>query len=245
VNAPDPSLMIHLNKHQAKRLRHYFGLGARACRHELDGIDLDLIGFKLIEATPDTYSGNRVALSTLGIETLHQHRQATITTRSVHHQLGARLAKYLRRQGRITWENIEFRNWIMTKPIRNSAEALNYPHWQCVRPDVFSIAPSLQSKYTNPCVHEVKVSRADFLSDVAKPEKREAYAAMAEAVYYVAKDGIIDPAEVPQGYGLLVERQDGEFVLAKRPRKRKVELQPHHYLNMIVKPGEYPADYGL
>lgn len=76
MNASDPSLSILLNKHQAKRLRHYFGQGARAYQHELD-----LIGFKLVDATPDTYSGNRIALCPLGIETLHQHRQATITTK--------------------------------------------------------------------------------------------------------------------------------------------------------------------
>lgn len=236
---------FRLNRHQAKRLRHYFELGTRAYRRDLDGVDLDLIGFKLVEATADSFSGNRIVLTPAGVEMLHQHRQATISARGVHHELGARLAEFLRKQGRITWENVEFRNWVLSKPIRGSAEVLDYPHWQCVRPDVFSIAPSLQMKYANPCVHEVKVSRADFLCDLAKPEKREAYAAMAEAVYYVAPEGIIDPSEVPQGFGLLVEREGEGFVLTKRPRKRKVELQPIHYLNMIVKPGTYPADYGL
>ena len=70
------------------------------------------------------------------------------------------------------------------------------------RTDVFSIEPSLKHERANPCIHEVKVSRADFLSDLAKPEKREAYAGMAEAVYYVAPEGIIQPAEVPEGWSL-------------------------------------------
>lgn len=234
-----------LNKSQSKRLRYYFSQGNRAFRHELDGTDLDLVGFKLIETAPDGYSGNKIKLTDFGIELLHKHRQADIASRSVHHDLGSRLAAYLRKQGRITWENVEFRNWVLSKPIRNSNESLNYPHWQCVRPDVFSIMPSLQFKNSNPCIHEVKVSRGDFLADRAKPEKRNAYAMMAEAVYYVAIEGLIEPAELPQGFGLLVERSEGEFVLAKRARRHKVELQAHHYLNMIVKPGMYPDDYRL
>ena len=209
-----------------------------------DGIDLDLIGWGFIKIDATKW-GNYAEVTELGLEALHRHRQADIAVRSVHHNLGERLAEYLRKQGRITWENVEFRNWLLSKTHPISKDTIDYSHWQCVRPDVFSILPSLQLKYANPCIHEVKVSRSDFLGDLAKPEKREAYAKMAEAVYYVAPDGMIDPKELPQGFGLLTEREEGVFVLAKRPRKHKVELQPHHYLNMIVKPGVYPANYGL
>lgn len=241
MNAPELNMaegtiqLSQLSRKHLKRMRHYFE--RRCATYMADGIDLDLTGWKLIKLTSTKWS-NYAELTELGVELLHQHRQSDIAARSVHHNLGERLAEHLRGQGRITWENVEFRNRV------RDAE-LDYDRWQCVRPDVFSILPSLNLKGANPCVHEVKVSRSDFLSDLAKPEKREAYAAMSEAVYYVAPEGMIDPAEMPQGYGLLVERQEGEFVLVKRPRKRKVELQPQHYLNMIVKPGMYPSNYGL
>jgi hypothetical protein len=239
MNAPELTSAMRLSKQQAKRLRHYFERGSRASVHEFDGIDLDLIGFKLIEATQHKHiSGSRIELTAFGVEVLHQHRQADIAVRNVHHDLGGRLGEHLRKQGRITWENVEFKNMVMNRE-------LNYERWQFVRPDVFSILPSLNLKGANPCIHEVKVSRADFLSDLAKPEKRAAYALMAEAVYYVAPEGVINSTDMPQGFGLLVERAEGEFVLAKRPRKHKIELQPHHYLNMIVKPGNYPDNYGL
>lgn len=218
-------------------MRHYFTMGARASQWDFDMVDLDLLGLKLIEATnrPGGHQ-NRISLTERGVLVLHQHRQADIAARSVHHSLGSRLAEFLRAQGRITWENVEFRNLVAEKDI-------DYQRVRLVRPDVFSIAPSLQLKYANPCVHEVKVNRADFISDLSKPEKREAYSAMAEAVYYVTPAGLIDPKEIPQGFGLLVEKEPGQFALVKRPRKRKVALQPHHYLNMIVKPGAYPAGY--
>lgn len=227
---------IKLNKRQAKRLRYYFE-HPRA-NFQRDGIDLDLLGLALISVTETQWHYDHATITQAGIDVLHRHRQADKAARAVHHNLGTRLADYLRRQGRITWENVEFSNRVQDKE-------LGYERKQCVRPDVYSILPSLNLKGANPCVHEVKVSRADFLSDLAKPEKRAAYAMMAEAVYYVAPEGMIDPKEVPQGFGLLIERGEGEFVLAKRPRKRKIELQSQHYLNMIIKPGMYPEDYGL
>lgn len=226
---------VALPRRQAQRLRHYFGRGGRATAYDLDGIDLDLIGTGLIRAEASDYAGNRITVTDLGAKVLHEHRQADITSRAVHHTLGERLAAWLREQGRITWENVEFHN---TVPVEQAGDVAI-----CVRPDVYSIKPSLRAIYSNPCVHEVKVSRADFLGDLAKPQKRAAYAMMAEAVYYVAPEGVIQPNEVPKGFGLLVERTEGTFVLARRARRNKIQLQPQHYLAMIVKPGRYPQGY--
>ncbi|MDP3008129.1 MAG: hypothetical protein Q8N30_03560 [Methylococcales bacterium] len=227
------SLTTNLSRHHIKKLRYYFTYRRANCTR--DGIDLDLVGWKMIVIDTTSW-GNYAQITELGMDTLHNYRQADIQVRKVHHTLGERLAAHLRESGRITWENIEFKNKIIDCEY-------NIERWKAVRPDVFSILPSLNLKGANPCVHEVKVSRADFFSDLAKPEKREAYAAMSEAVYYVAPEGIITPNEVPHGYGLLIERNESEFLLIKRPRKRKVELQPQHYLNMIIKPGQYPQSY--
>jgi len=226
-----------ITKQQNTRLRYYFERGIRCSKNDMDATDLDLSGLKLIEITVGTYS-NQIKVTPSGIEAIHQYRQKTIATRNIHNNLGARLSEYLRKQGRITWENIEFKNRL-TNP------ETGYEQFQCVRPDVFSILPSLQLKYANPCIHEVKVSRADFLGDIGRPEKREAYYEMSEAVYYTVPEGMVSPEEIPTGFGLMIETKNGTFKLVKKVRKRKVELKPHHYLNLIIKPGEYPADYGL
>ena len=235
--------MSSLTKAQAQRLRFYFSRGSNASAH-LDGTDLDLVGHKYIEISKAEYGRERVSLLPLGLGVLHQHRQADIQNRSGHHSLGERLAHHLRSEGRITWEDIEFKNLVADKESKTPGGDC-YAYWRVVRPDVFSIAPSLNIKTANPCVHEVKVSRADFLSDLAKPQKREAYALLAQAVYYVAPEGIIQTSEVPQGMGLMVERKQGEFVLLKRPKKNKVELHPHHFLNLIIKRGVYPENHGI
>jgi hypothetical protein len=110
-----------------------------------------------------------------------------------------------------TWENVEFSNPDNTQPKR----------WGVVRPDVFACLPALKAENAAPAIYEVKVSRADFLADLAKPEKREAYTQLAEAVYYCCPAGLIDKAEVPDGFGLLVEAAPGAFELKKKARRQK------------------------
>lgn len=67
----------------------------------------------------------------------------------------------------------------------------------------------------------MKVSRADYMADVAKPEKRAAYSQLAEAVYYCCPVGMIEKTDLPDGYGLLVEVAQGTFELKKRARRQK------------------------
>lgn len=50
---------------------------------------------------------------------------------------------------------------------------------------------------------EVKVSRADFLSDVRRPEKQAPWREIAHRHAYAAPDGLIDKDEVPEGCGLI------------------------------------------
>jgi hypothetical protein len=232
---------IELGRAQVKRLRHYFNHGAQVWIYTLDGIDLDLAGFGLIQIAHSEASSHhtKVTVTEVGLQALHKHRQADIANRSVHHSLGNRLAAHLRSKGRMTWENIEFKN-LHKEKLEGHKE---YGYWRTVRPDVFSMNPTLNIKTANPCVHEVKVTRADFLSDMAKPEKRDSYRLLAEVVYYVAPEGIIQPSEIPEGFGLLVENAKGEFVQLKRANKRPTALEHHHYLNLILKPGELPQSW--
>lgn len=52
-------------------------------------------------------------------------------------------------------------------------------------------------------VCEVKVSRADFAADVAKPWRRDPVRGMGDWRIYVAPAGLLLPAEIPPGWGLL------------------------------------------
>lgn len=91
-------------------------------------------------------------------------------------------------------------------------------------------------KSAAPAIYEVKVSRADFLADLAKPEKRLAYAALAEAVYYCCPEGLICKEELPEGFGLLCEMQ-GQFELHQEPcrRAKGFELAADTAMTLMVK----------
>lgn len=50
---------------------------------------------------------------------------------------------------------------------------------------------------------EIKVTRADFLSDIARPEKQQPWREFAHRHAYATPAGLVEPREVPAGSGLL------------------------------------------
>jgi hypothetical protein len=209
-----------------RRLRHYWqGKGLPGGGASLaDGIDLDLAAAGLI-VRRDVMGGAYFVTTPTGEQELHAEKKREIARRAPHHELARRLAVHLQGKGRITWENIE----LMVHLAQGNR--------QLIRPDVYSLVATYNEKNLAPCVHEVKVSRADFLSDVAKAEKRSGYLAVAESVFYVTPEGLVDPAEVPEECGLIVEREAGIFEQVKRTKKRAVRLASSTFMNLVLKPG--------
>ncbi len=209
------------------RLRKLWSLGRPMLAGELGGIDLDLIVHGFAETAGGAYTQTAMLTVTRrGVAHLNEARQGLIGAQRPHHELGGRLAQHLQGKGLHTWENVEFINPDWTQPRR----------WGSVRPDVFACLPSLKAESAAPAIYEVKVRRADFLSDLAKPEKREAYAQLAEAVYYCCPDGLIDKAEMPDGFGLLVEVAPGSFELKKKAcRQKKFVMAVNTAMTLMVK----------
>jgi hypothetical protein len=211
-SALDCKAMPLITQSHTSRLRKLWSYGRPVSVSELGGVDLDLMAHGFIETTEARYSAAGVVVVTrLGVAHLNEIRQTLIKAQRPHHDLGSRLATHLRSKGFYTWENVEFSNPDWSQP----------RSWGVVRPDVFACLPSLKSGSALPAIYEVKVSRADFLADLAKPQKRDAYRALAEAVYYCCKDGMMDKGEIPDGFGLLCEVAEGEFVLRKKARRMK------------------------
>lgn len=210
-----------------RRLRFYWrGRQGKGGASLTDQIDLDLAAAGLIQRRE---SGGVVYffITSAGEVELSAENKREIERRKPHHELGCRLAQWLRDQGRITWENIQLST--------GSTEDGNVT----VRPDVYSMFKTLDPKRMNPVVHEVKVSRADFLADVKMPSKRAGYARFSESVCYVAPAGLIAPQEVPDGCGLLEEQTPCQFALIKRAKRKKVDLTARDFMNLILKPGEF------
>jgi len=70
-----------------------------------------------------------------------------------------------------------------------------------------------------PIVHEVKVSRADLLGDLRRQAKRQAYLSLAAECWYVVREGIARPEDVPPECGLLVATATALDVARTAPRR--------------------------
>ena len=189
-----------------RRLRQLWSLGRPAHLGELGGVELDLIVNGLLEqVTTGRHAGPVVTVTPAGVVHLSSVRQARVTAQQPHHDLGTRLAMHLRARGFFTWENVQFQ----------------VAGGQLVRPDVYACRPSLLARNAEPAIYEVKVSRADYLADLARPAKRGAYSALAQAVYYCTPAGLVHKGELPDGCGLLEEQPGGTFFLVKRARRAR------------------------
>ena len=82
--------------------------------------------------------------------------------------------------------------------LRHQAKAT----WRMARPDVFSVRRTSVENYLQPMVHEVKVSRADLLSDLRNAAKRESYQWLSCETYYVLPAGVAEPHEIPEAFGV-------------------------------------------
>jgi len=214
-----------LTRQHYKRLRWFFKAPAGNASLA-DNIDLHLAACGLIERVERFGGAVCFRITTPGTIELAAENQREIERRKPHHSLASRLARWLQEQGRATWENIEF---IVETPAGR----------QAIRPDVFSLATTCNPARITPHVYEVKVSRRDFLADIAQPKKRAGYATIAERVFYAAPAGMISPDECPDGCGLVLE--DGDtFVVARKAKRQPVQLGPAQFMNLILKPGIVP-----
>ncbi|WP_244131251.1 hypothetical protein [Burkholderia gladioli] len=234
-------LTVNLTRHHYKRMKFYWRGGRDGGASRTDGIDVDLAGLGLIMRLHDAPLGRGVcfAITERGEQELALERQREIERRSPHHNLGGRLSAWLRTQGRATWENIEF---VVEATEENQIPGTSFavPGYRSpVRPDVFSMVTTRNPAQMRPYVHEVKVSRADFLADVANVDKRAAAAMISESFFYACPEGMIGKDEVPPECGLVYEHSEGDFSVVKRPTRKKLILTPEHFMNLILKPGEF------
>lgn len=108
------------------------------------------------------------------------------------------------------------------------------PHrWRLARPDLFSIRRTSNPNYLHPVVHEIKVSRADLLGDLKRPDKRAAYLQMGGACWYVlGRDAkgraIASPEEVPPECGVMQWEADDRLAVLRPAPRRTVERLPFH-----------------
>ncbi len=79
---------------------------------------------------------------------------------------------------------------------------------------------------------EVKVNRADFLSDRHKASRRADTVCGAER-WYLTPWGMVDADELPEGWGLLQLRGERIYRVAKAPLRERTPAVYHKELKML------------
>lgn len=183
-----------------RRLREVWRSAGWPCQ---DMIEVELLAAGWLERVRDDAGRETLRVSDAGIAVLAATLQGNRQARDAHEALVARVVLEQQRAGRIAWRGLSLR-----ARIADAAHAKG-ERWAMAMPDVFSVRQTSVAGYLQPEVHEIKVRRADLLSDLRHEVKRAAYLGMAGACWYVLAEGIGDADEIPPDCGVMVARGPG------------------------------------
>lgn len=82
--------------------------------------------------------------------------------------------------------------------------------------------------------YEVKVTRADFLSELRKPEKRAFALSVSNEYYFVTPPGLVRPSEIPPEAGLIEVTSSGVRVKRTAPF-RETGQPPWYFVAALVR----------
>lgn len=86
---------------------------------------------------------------------------------------------------------------------------------------------------------EIKVSRADFLREMAKPRKREFAMSVSNQFYFVTPPGLVTKNELPDDCGLMEVGADGETKIVQRAPERLCERPSWLFIASLGRRIEY------
>jgi hypothetical protein len=200
VNSAVSPVPIALQAIHRRRLREVWRSAGWPCR---DTVEVELLAAGLLERQQDAEGRETLRVSDGGIAVLAATLQKNRAVRDRHEALVARVALQMQRAGRIAWCGLSLRARV------SDASHAKGERWQMALPDVFSVRHTTVAGYLQSAVHEVKVRRADLLSDLRQADKRAAYLGMAGECWYVLAEGIAEPDEIPAECGVMLARGPG------------------------------------
>jgi hypothetical protein len=190
-----------------RRLREVWRSAGWPCH---DMLEVELLAAGLLERLCDDAGRHTLRVSDAGIREIAQTLQANRARRDAHEALVERVAREMTRAGRIAWRALSLR-------------AKVDEGWTMAMPDVFSIRNTTVEDYLEPIVHEIKVRRSDLLADLKRSAKRAAYLQLGGECWYVIREGIARPEEIPPECGVLVA-SDGALEVARPAPRRAMRL---------------------
>lgn len=191
-----------------RRLREMWRSAGWPCH---DPIELDLLATGLLQRLWDEQGRETLRVTDAGITALAATRQRNRAALNAHEALVERVAREMQHAGRVVWRGLSLR-----APLPGEEGATT---WAMAMPDVYSIRHTTVEDYVEPIAHEIKVSRADLLSDLRKQAKAAAYLAVSSQCWYVLRQGIAQPQEVPEAYGVMLASDTGLEVARAAPKR--------------------------
>lgn len=194
-----------LSRVHQRRLRSYYRSAGWPCQ---DAVEIDLLAAGLIVREPHGAGLETIRVTDEGLKAIAQALEGNRKSRDAHEDLVLQVAQKMAADGRLVFRGLA---------LRAQCEGA----WRNCRPDVYSIRNTTLLKHARPVIHEVKVSRADLLSDVNNTAKRSAYQALSSEFFYVMPAGLADLSEVPFDCGVLYA-QDGKLMVGRPAEHRPV-----------------------
>lgn len=206
------SVTITITTPHRRRLREVF---RSAGWPWLDGIEVELLAAGLLERRRSALGHETVRVADAGVALMAETLQRNRARRDPHERLVERVAREMTRAGRLAWRGLSLR--------ANVGEG-----WAMAMPDVFSIRHTSLEARLEPVVHEIKVSRADLLSDLRNAPKRAAYLQLSSECWYVIRAGIAEVDEIPPECGVLIATNDtvGNGLDVARPAPKRAMQMP-------------------
>ena len=245
--AMDLTLQLSPRRVHLARLLLIWRSAGWPCR---DAIELDLLAAGWVALSTAASGHETLHLTDAGIRLLAEFRQRNQRSLSAHDRLAERLARHLSAAGRIVWRELSLRAQVQANEppplgVEPRASAALWPPaaddeaplamqaggrksaWRMARPDLFSVRHTSVEDYLQPMVHEVKVSRADLLSDLRHAAKRESYQWLSCETYYVFPVGVAEAHEIPEAFGVWTLNgsvDDGALELVRSARHGPCKL---------------------
>lgn len=208
-----------LGKAHARRLREIYRSAGWPCQ---DPLEIELLAAGMLDRVRTGTGHESLRLTEAGVRLLAQALERNRAALSAHEALVEHVAREMGRAGRIAWRGLSLRAQV---PCDDAAKPLR---WCVARPDVFSIRNTSVEAYAEPMVHEIKVRRADLLSDLRQQAKRASYLHLGECWYVLGSDArgrcIAAPQEVPPDCGVLVVEHGRLQVARPAPRRGRPTL---------------------
>jgi len=208
-----------LGKAHTRRLREIYRSAGWPCQ---DPVEIELLATGMLDRVRTANGHESLRVTQAGVHLMAQTLARNRAAMSAHEALVERVALEMGRAGRIAWRGLSLRAQVPCD------DADNPRRWCMARPDVFSIRNTSVEEYAEPLVHEVKVRRADLLSDLRLQDKRASYRDLGECWYVLGNDArgrcIAAPEEVPPECGVLVLEGDRLQMARPAPKRARQTL---------------------